>query len=111
MGERNQKKEIQHEEVRRRRQEAQLEEVRKHRQVMRTAFVFERKNYMFMLIGIALIALGFILMTGGGSKDPNVFNPAIYNWQRIRLAPALILLGFAVQVYAILLNPFDKKLD
>ena len=68
-------------------------------------FVFERKNYKFMLIGIAFIALGFILMTGGGSDDPNVFNPEIYNWRRIRLAPALILIGFAIEVYAILLNP------
>lgn len=68
-------------------------------------FVFQRKNYKFMLIGIAFIALGFILMTGGGSDDPNVFNPEIYNWRRIRLAPALILIGFGIEVYAILLNP------
>ncbi|MBT0606872.1 DUF3098 domain-containing protein [Aequorivita echinoideorum] len=72
-------------------------------------FVFERKNYKFMLIGIAFIALGFILMTGGGSDDPNVFNPEIYNWRRIRLAPALVLLGFAIEVYAILLKPDSKK--
>lgn len=68
-------------------------------------FVFGKKNYIFMFIGIALILLGYILMSGGGSDDPNVFNPAIYNWRRIRLAPAIVLLGFAVQIYAILLNP------
>ena len=62
-----------------------------------------------MLIGIAFIALGFILMTGGGSDDPNVFNPEIYNWRRIRLAPALILIGFGIEVYAILLNPHKTK--
>ncbi|GEQ84588.1 hypothetical protein ULMS_00960 [Patiriisocius marinistellae] len=73
-------------------------------------FMFERKNYKFMLIGVAFIALGFILMSGGGSDDPNVFNPEIYNWRRIRLAPALILIGFGIEVYAILLNPHkDKK--
>jgi hypothetical protein len=72
-------------------------------------FVFERKNYKFMLIGIAFIALGFILMTGGGSNDPTVFNPDIYSWRRIRLAPALILIGFGIEVYAILLNPHKKK--
>ncbi len=68
-------------------------------------FIFGKKNYIFMLIGLACISLGFILMSGGGSDDPNVFNPAIYNFQRIRLAPTLILIGFAVEVYAILLNP------
>lgn len=68
-------------------------------------FVFEKKNYIVMGIGLAVIALGFILMAGGGSDDPNVFNPEIYNFRRIRLAPALVLLGFAIEVYAILLNP------
>lgn len=68
-------------------------------------FVFERKNYLLMFIGIGLIAIGYLLMSGGGSDDPNVFNPEIYNWRRIRLAPALVLLGLAVQVYAILYNP------
>jgi hypothetical protein len=72
-------------------------------------FIFEQKNYKFMLIGAAFIALGFILMAGGGSDDPNVFNPEIYSWRRIRLAPALILIGFGFEVYAILLNPTKKK--
>ncbi|MCT8339564.1 DUF3098 domain-containing protein [Luteirhabdus pelagi] len=72
-------------------------------------FIFERKNYIFMLIGIAFIALGFILMMGGGSDDPNVFNPEIYSWRRIRLAPALILIGFGIEVYAILLNPHKNN--
>lgn len=73
-----------------------------------TGFVFGKKNYIYMLIGIAVIALGFILMSGGGSKDPNEFNDAIYNFQRIRLAPALVLIGFAIEAYAILLNPNKK---
>ena len=71
-------------------------------------FVFGRKNYIVMGIGLAVIALGFILMAGGGSEDPNVFNPEIYNFRRIRLAPAVVLLGFAIEVYAILLNPNKK---
>ena len=62
-----------------------------------------------MLIGIAFITLGFILMTGGGSDDPTVFNPEIYSWRRIRLAPALVLIGFGIEVYAILLNPHKNK--
>lgn len=71
-------------------------------------FVFGKKNYTFMFIGLAIIALGFILMAGGGSDDPNVFNPDIYNFRRIRLAPALVLLGFGIEVYAILVNPNKK---
>tara|TARA_R110002049_G_scaffold37208_1_gene117496 strand:+ start:63440 stop:63694 length:255 start_codon:yes stop_codon:yes gene_type:complete len=74
----------------------------------KTEFVFGKKNYKFMFIGLACIALGFILMSGGGSDDPNVFNPEIFNWRRIRLAPTLVLIGFGIQIYAILLNP-DKK--
>ena len=82
---------------------------KKRKESMKSQFVFERKNYKFMLIGIAVIVLGFILMTGGGSDDPNLFNPEIYNWRRIRLAPALILIGFGIEVYAILLNPNKKN--
>ena len=72
-------------------------------------FIFGKKNYKFMLIGIGFIVLGFILMSGGGSDDPNVFNPEIYNWRRIRLAPALVLIGFGIEVYAILLKPLNKQ--
>ena len=61
-----------------------------------------------MIIGLAFITLGFILMSGGGSEDPNIFNPEIYNFRRIKLAPTLVLIGFGIQVYAILLNPNKK---
>ncbi|MDY0780946.1 DUF3098 domain-containing protein [Tenacibaculum sp. IB213877] len=71
----------------------------------KSEFLFGKRNYMFMLIGLAVIALGFILMAGGGSDDPNVFNPEIYNWRRIRLAPTLVLIGFGIEIYAILTNP------
>lgn len=81
---------------------------KKRKEESKSDFVFGRKNYKFMFIGLACIALGFILMAGGGSDDPNVFNPDIFSWRRIRLAPTLILIGFGIQVYAILLNP-DKE--
>ena len=55
------------------------------------------------------IILGFILMSGGGSDDPTIFNPEIYNFRRIRLAPTLVLIGLGIEVYAILLNPHKKK--
>ena len=67
-------------------------------------FIFKKQNYKWMFIGLVLIALGFILMAGGGSDDPNVFNPEIFNTRRIRVAPTLILLGFGIQIYAILKN-------
>lgn len=70
-----------------------------------STLIFGKKNYLFMLIGLAIIALGFILMSGGGSDNPKVFDPSVFDFQRIRLAPTLVLLGFAVEVYAILLNP------
>ncbi len=58
-----------------------------------------------MFIGIAIIAVGFLLMSGGGSDDPNVFNEEIYSFRRIRLAPILVITGFIIEVYAILTKP------
>ena len=64
--------------------------------------LFGKENYRWMLIGLVLIALGLILMGGGKSKDPNVFNPKeIYSFTRITLAPILILGGFVVEIFAI----------
>lgn len=68
-------------------------------------FLFGKKNYLFMIIGLVVIALGFILMAGGGSDNPEVFNKEIYNWRRIRLAPTLVIIGLGIEIYAILLNP------
>ena len=67
--------------------------------------LFGKRNYKFMLIGIFFIALGFILMSGGGSEDPNIFNEEIYSFRRIRLAPMLVISGFIIEVYAILTKP------
>ncbi len=75
----------------------------------RPEFIFQKKNYLFMFLGIAFVVLGFILMSGGGSDDPNVFSGDIYNFRRIRLAPTLVLIGLGIEVYAILLNPNKKK--
>jgi hypothetical protein len=65
-------------------------------------FLFGKRNYRFLFIAFLLIAVGFILMSGGGSDDPLVFNPEIFNFRRIRLAPTLVLMGFGVAVYSIL---------
>ena len=72
-------------------------------------FLFQSKNYRWMFIGIFFIALGFLLMAGGGSDDPNVFNPEIFSSRIIRLAPTLVLIGFAIEIYAILVNPKNKQ--
>ncbi|UGU17539.1 DUF3098 domain-containing protein [Sinomicrobium kalidii] len=71
-------------------------------------FIFQKKNYTIMFIGLACIALGFILMSGGGTDDPNTFNPEIFSFRRIRLAPTLVIIGFALEVLAILV-PAKKK--
>ncbi len=64
-------------------------------------FLFESINYKILLIGLAVIGLGFILMSGGGSDDPNVFSEDIFNFRRIRLAPTVVLIGFGVVIYSI----------
>lgn len=64
-------------------------------------FLFDGINYKILLIGIAVIAVGFILMSGGGSKDPNVFNEDIFSFRRIRLAPTTVLIGFGITIYSI----------
>ncbi len=71
-------------------------------------FLFEKKNYTIMLVGLVVIAFGFILMAGGGSEDPKIFNEGIYNFRRIRLAPTLVLVGLAIEAYAIFAKPTDK---
>lgn len=75
---------------------------KKNKNEVKRNFLFGRKNYVLMLIGLAVIGLGFILMAGGGSDDPQVFNEEIYNFQRIRLAPTLVLIGLGIEIYAIL---------
>lgn len=62
---------------------------------------FGKQNYIIVLIGLALIALGFVLMIGGGSTDPNVFNEKMFDFQRLTLAPILVLAGFVVEIVAI----------
>ncbi len=67
-------------------------------------FLFEKVNYKILLVGIAVIAIGFILMSGGGSENPDVFNPDVFSFRRIRLAPTMVLIGFGITIYSILKN-------
>jgi len=70
---------------------------------------FSKKNYYVLLAGIALIAVGYLLMTGGGSEDPNVFNPEIFSFRRITLAPMVCLTGFVLIIVAIMWRPHHKE--
>ena len=72
---------------------------------------FGRMNYILVLIGIALIALGFILMIGGGSSDPDVFNEQMFNFRRLTLAPILVLAGFVVEIVAIFWKGKNKNAE
>ena len=71
-------------------------------------FVFGKHNYKFLLIGLGFILAGFLLMMGGGSDSPDEFNDAMFGFQRLTLAPILILAGFAIEIYAIMSKPKDK---
>ena len=74
------------------------------KQDQKPPFVFEKINYKILIVGLIVVTLGFILMAGGGSDDPNVFSEEIFNFRRIRLAPTTVLLGFAIIIYGIMKN-------
>lgn len=65
-------------------------------------FIFSKKNYKLMFVGLLFISAGFLLMSGGGSNDPNIYSEAIFSFRRIRLAPTLVIIGYVIQIYAIL---------
>jgi len=68
--------------------------------------LFGKENYTWIIAGIAVMGLGLVLMAGGKSNDPNVFNPAeVYSFTRITLAPVLILIGLGMEAYAIFRKP------
>jgi hypothetical protein len=71
-----------------------------------TPSIFTRDNYMWMAIGIIVIAIGMVLMSGGASKDPAVFDrDSVYSTRRITVAPILILAGLVIEMYAIFKKP------
>jgi hypothetical protein len=70
-----------------------------------TGFAFGKQNYKLLFTGLALIILGFILMIGGGSDDPNVFSDKIFNFRRLTLAPILVLAGYVIEIFAIMKKP------
>lgn len=70
---------------------------------------FTKDNYMWMLIGLAVLALGFFLMAGGKSSDPKVFDDKeVYSTTRITVAPILIIAGFVIEIFAIMKKPKES---
>lgn len=69
------------------------------------AIALSKMNIIVMLVGLGFVVLGFVLMAGGASDDPAKFNPEVFNSTRITVAPILVLLGFAINIGAIMLKP------
>ena len=72
-------------------------------------FALGPANYKLLLMGFVIIVIGFVLMVGGGSDDPNVFNLKMFSFRRITLAPILVLLGLGFEIYAIMKRPKKEE--
>ncbi|HLP50674.1 MAG TPA: DUF3098 domain-containing protein [Chitinophagales bacterium] len=71
-----------------------------------TPFIFDRTNYLIMIAGVVVILIGFMLMSGGATTDPNVFpKEELYSFRRITLAPIVVMIGFGIEIFAILKRP------
>lgn len=73
-------------------------------------FAIAKDSYKYLAIGFGIIVLGFLLMIGGKSEDPNVFNYEMFNFQRITLAPILVMIGFIFEIWAIMRKPKENKI-
>lgn len=72
-------------------------------------FAIGKENFLLLLVGFGIIVFGFILMIGGGSNDPNVFNDEIFSFRRITLAPIIVMGGFIFEIWAIMKKPKDVE--
>lgn len=70
-------------------------------------YLFNKRRYRFLIISIFIIGIGFVLMSGGESTNPDIFNNEIYNFRRIRLAPLMVVSGFILCIFSILYK--DKR--
>ena len=71
--------------------------------------LFGKKNYIFLFISLTIIGIGFLIMSGGGSEDPKIFNPEIFNFRRIKIAPTIVILGFIFAIFSILVKNKNSK--
>ena len=75
-------------------------------------FALGKKNYIMLAIGFIVIIIGFMLMVGGGTDDPNVFNAKeLFSFRRVTLAPIIILAGFVFEIYAIMKKPKEENTE
>jgi len=72
-------------------------------------FLFGKLNYILIFVSLSIVSLGFILMSGGGSDNPDFFNTEIFNFRRIRLAPTIVIIGFGIAVLSIFVNSERKE--
>jgi len=72
-------------------------------------FALGRENYKLLAIGFAIIIIGFLLMLGGKSDNPNTFSDEIFSFRRITLAPIVVLAGFVFEIWAIMKKPKEKE--
>ncbi|MFP4018825.1 MAG: DUF3098 domain-containing protein [Bacteroidales bacterium] len=72
-------------------------------------FAFEKENYRLLIIAVLIIVIGFVLMAGGNAESPDQFNPEIFSFRRITLAPIIVLSGFALVIYAIMKKPKKRE--
>jgi NADH:ubiquinone oxidoreductase subunit 6 (subunit J) len=71
----------------------------------REQFSMDKQNYRLIIIGVVIVLIGFVLMMGGKSEDPNVYNPEVFSPRRITVAPMTVLLGYMFIIYAIMKKP------
>jgi hypothetical protein len=77
-----------------------------------TGFALAKENYVYLVIGFIVIIIGFLLMMGGKSPDPNVFNAKeLFSFRRITLAPVVVIAGFAFEIWAIMKKPRSSTKD
>jgi len=74
-------------------------------EVGKLLFTFNKTNYTLLIAGLLILIIGFLLMVGGGSDDPEVFSDALFGFRRLTLAPILILLGYIIEIFAIMYRP------
>jgi len=72
-------------------------------------FAFNRSNYKLLILGLIVLVLGFVLMIGGGSDDPEVFDEALFGFRRLTLAPILIIAGYIIEIFAIMHRPKETN--
>lgn len=72
-------------------------------------FSFTKLNYQLLIIGLVVLFIGFLLMAGGGSADPNKFDPAMFSFRRVTFGPVIVLIGFIIEGVAIMYRPKSKK--